>query len=100
MALVTSPAASWVSGSAQFRHSPPGIRMPTTGMMMSSTIALTTFPTAAPMTTPTASARAFCFSKNSRKSFASLIRGFPSLSPRESCPCLARNATGTVPTVD
>src|SRR5262249_59053593 len=42
-------------------------------MMMSPTIALTTLPTAAPITTPTARARAFCFSRNSLKSFARLM---------------------------
>src|SRR5216684_7031499 len=46
-------------------HSPPGRATPTIGMITSSTMPLTTRPTAAPMTTPTASASAFCLSRNS-----------------------------------
>src|SRR5262249_23069147 len=73
MALVTFPDASWVSGTDQVRHSPPGRSSPTKGMIMSSTMALTTLPTAAPITTPTARARAFCSSRTSLKSSARLM---------------------------
>src|SRR5512133_211504 len=47
-----------------------GITSPTTGMITPSTIPLTTLPIAAPTTTPAARATTFCFSRNSRKSFA------------------------------
>src|SRR5438094_2060292 len=54
------------SAMAALRHSPPGSASPTTGMITSSTMPLTTRPTAAPMTTPMANARAFCLRRNSR----------------------------------
>src|SRR6266850_4466224 len=51
------------------RHSPPGSTRPTIGITRSSTMPDTTLPTAAPITTPTASANAFCLRRNSRNSF-------------------------------
>src|SRR6266566_6023167 len=51
------------------RHSPPGSANPITGISTSSTMPETTLPMAAPITTPMASANAFCLSRNSRNSF-------------------------------
>ena len=68
MALAGVPSGLVVKTSLSVRHSPPGIRTPITGIRMSATSELTTFPTAAPMMTPTANASALVDNRNFLKS--------------------------------
>src|SRR5580765_4954900 len=78
------PAAStpWARMILAFRQSPPGSNRPMTGLITSSAIEETTFPIAAPMMTPIARARAFCFSRNAWKSFSTAAPPFSPLTAR------------------
>src|SRR5262249_46129914 len=75
MAFTGLPAASTLPErfQCQARQSPFGEINPIGGIRMSLTSAVTTFPDAAPMMTPTASARALDFVRNSLNSLSMAI---------------------------